>query len=63
MLVIGAELKSTKMDWLLRPKEGGRGMYNNKMALARLKKIRLMMAWQTNIGVSTRNPFTIETAD
>ena len=35
MLVIGAELKSTKMEWLLRPKGGGRGMCNNEMVVVK----------------------------
>ena len=34
MLVIGA--KSTKIQWLLRSKEGSRGMCNNKMSVASL---------------------------
>ena len=38
MLVIGAKLKSTKKNQrLLRPKEGGRGMKNIMMAVARCK--------------------------
>ena len=35
MLVIGAKLKSTKIQLLLRAREGGRGKHNNKMVFAR----------------------------
>ena len=38
MLVIEAKLKLTEMQWLLRPKEGGRGIYNNKMAVTHWNK-------------------------
>ena len=43
MLVTGAKLNSTKIQRLERPNEGGRGVYNNKMAIARLKNFGLMM--------------------
>ena len=37
MLTIGAKVKLSKIKRLLRPKESGRGMHNNKMAVAREK--------------------------
>ena len=37
MFLIGAKLKSTIIQWLLRPKQGGRWMHNNKMAVVRKK--------------------------
>ena len=35
MLVNGAKFKSTKIQGQLMPKEGGQGVYKNKMAVAR----------------------------
>ena len=45
MLVFGTKRKSTKIQRLLRPKKGGRGMYNNKMAV----KFGLVMRMTTTI--------------